>query len=164
MINEHEDINKNELDEECIKQESFYHHHSCDEGDKSEEKDAAKTELEILKADVELEIRSMSIDTINKTYKLSIDKITDNVIKALIISNPQVIAASREFDKVKHQHTKSLAIRKSLENRGKMINNLIQLFGQNYYGFIKGQAKTSIPRVNSDYVAGKLSSKLGGKE
>ena len=162
-----EEINKFNLDEECVKSDSLYDHWSFRDSIAQERRDDAKDTLERARATADIDIRSMTIEELCKKFDVNVEKITEPLAKSLITAHPLVKAAQEEFRKARKEWLKVSNKRKALENRAKMIGHLVQLHGQNYFGLIKGTsniASTFKPKVNEDYLKRKYQEKITEKE
>ena len=88
--------------------------------------DQAKSNLELVEAEVALAIRK-------HPEKFGLEKTTESTIQAAIKIQPEYQAAVDKFHKAKHKNDVYLAYCNALEHRKRMIETLVTLHGQSYF-------------------------------
>lgn len=117
---------KDNLDEEWVRQPELYHEYATQLADARLEQSEAQNKLEIVTANLDAEIRSDP-----ESYGLA--KITDAVVKATIPSQPEHKKATQKVQKARHRVDVLQAAVAALDHKKKALENLVYLHGQNYF-------------------------------
>lgn len=126
-------INKYELDEECANHPSNYYEYAKQLADANKVVEQAKVELDLIEAELDLEIR-------RKPDKFKIKKITEAIIKQTVLVQQERIDAVNDWIKAKHEAEVLRATVNGLEHKKRMLSDLVQLQGQEYF------AEPSVPK------------------
>ncbi len=132
-------IDKHNLDEECVRNASYFDDWAIKEADALNERDDLKAKIETMKSKVELKLRSMELDDICDLYDLNIPKITENTMKALVETHSEVEELKEDFFKVKNNARTYGVARQSFEQKKSMLEALAKLHGQGYFSRIEGK-------------------------
>lgn len=119
-------IDENVLDVELLKQPSLVAKYSRMLADAQQDKDIAKERLELLRSEISLDIR-------DNPSKYKLDKVTEGSITACILMEEDFQEAQKEVHATTHKVNVLTGIMKSLDHRKSTIENLVKLFGQNYF-------------------------------
>jgi len=155
-------IDKNSLDDECVESPALFDKWSRLEIVANEERDDAKSRLDVVRAKVELELRGMSMEHINqlaekwtgKPHKLK--SLSEGTIRALVCVSPEVQKAQKEYEAVASRASSYTVARKSFERRHSSLDNLVRLHGQGYFAAVEGRETKRI-------VAKKIREKLAAQ-
>jgi len=134
-------IDKNNLDDECCILPALFDYWSERECEFREEVDIAKDKLEVVKAQVDLYYRSMSLKDIEEKRGQSITSKTESAIKSLIVDDDRVKAAHDHYHEVRKKHRVFTRLLKRIEVKKWGLDNLVKLHGQGYFSEIKGGVK-----------------------
>lgn len=121
------DIDKNLLDDEWIGQPKRYFKWAVQLEDAREDLDNAKAEFELVKADVDLAIRSDP-----GKYSLP-EKITEKMVTAAMLTQLEYQDSQEAFYTAKHRVGILQAAVTSLDHRKKALEKLVDLHGQKYF-------------------------------
>jgi len=137
-LNYEKDINIDEtsLDVEWLEQSSLTAKYARIQADAEREYEKAKERLEVLKAELDLEIRANPKEYINE----EITKTTEAVISNAIIQQKSYREASDEVIEKKHEFNIAKGAVKSIDSKKTALENLVKLHGQQYF------AGPSVPR------------------
>lgn len=140
---EDKQIDKFNLDEECCNQADIFDYWIRLEKFAAGEVDEIETNLAALKSKVELEVKGMDTEEINKVYKLSLsenDKITDKIATNIRRQDKRVKELIRDFNSAKHNYRIAYAARMSFQTKKEMLDNLTKLHGQGYFSKVEGKS------------------------
>lgn len=104
--------------------------------------DELETELAALKSLVELEIKGMDIDEINRKYHLELsegDRITDKMATNIRRQDSRVKEIISTLNAAKFDYKISYAARTTMVTKKEMLDNLVKLHGQGYFSKIEGK-------------------------
>jgi len=126
-------IDKNDLDEELIRQSEIFNRISQDEIDAIDKRDQTKDTLGIVEADLDLKIR----EDFEKREKKS----TETIILSKVTVHRKRIEAREHYRKACKRVNQLTALKDSFQQRSYMLNKLVDLFIAGY--FIKSDAGSS---------------------
>lgn len=118
-------IDKNMLDEEWIKQPLLYMDYSQELAQKIKERDQAKDKINVLKAEIDDEIREIAKNTGNK--------ITEAYISNQIQLRKEYKDACQNWIDKNEEVNILDSVKEALNHKKKALENLTQLFFANYY-------------------------------
>ena len=119
-------IDKYSLDLEFEKHPMLYHEYAMDMVGTEDERDQAKDKMELLRAQLDLEIR-------NNPKKFGLEKITEGAIQATILQNPNYIEAQTLYNTaVLNLRILKVAV-ESLNQKKVALENLVKLYLGEYY-------------------------------
>lgn len=115
------EINKHNLDEELVKQPQLYMQWALLCCQATEDKDAAKKDLDLVKAQVEAKIRK-------KPKRYGVDgKLTESLVKTLIVLDPKVQRYDAAYLKAAHEEHALGKMEKAFSMRKSSLESLVQL-------------------------------------
>jgi hypothetical protein len=117
-------INRLRLDVECESQPELFSFYAGALAECRSERDSLREKLKLTRADVELEARRNPPDDL---------KVTESVIAALVETDKRVISVKDHLGRVEHTFNGLDAIVTAFEHRRSMLNNLVELFGKEYF-------------------------------
>lgn len=128
-------IDRNNLDEECAKNPAMFQYYGELEAQaRGRAKDYERI-LRTTEAKVSLKVKGMSVAEINLEYGLKLDKNpTDTILKSIVDADPEVEVAWQKMLDAKKEENYYLIARRSFEERSGMLDNLVKLHGQGYFG------------------------------
>lgn len=144
-------IDENVLDVELLEQPSLMAKYSRMLAEAQRDKDLAKESLDLMKAEIDLDIRDNP-----EKYKLA--KITEAAITNCILMEEDYQAALKDLHEATYQVNVMHGVIKAIEHRKSALENLVKLYGQNYF------AGPSIPHDLSEMREGhtaKLEHRIG---
>lgn len=92
--------------------------------------DNAKSNVEVVSADLELRIR-------NAPETFGIPKVTEGAVKATIVTQPEYKKAVRKQNELNHKVNVLRAVCGAIEDRKKGLESMVYLFGQQYFAVPK---------------------------
>ena len=128
-------INKFKLDDECEIHSSFYLYWNEELADAKAAKDCAEDALSLTLAEAEMHIRKTPPEGI---------KITESVIKALVMENESVKKHKEELRQIKESIYHLEAAVKAFEHRKSQLNNLVSLYATGYFSAPSTQKRNTI--------------------
>lgn len=156
-------IDKNNLDEECVHDAGIYDVWARAEAHAKLLFEKAKDRLKVIEAEVELKIRGMEKDELSLKY--NINSVTDKAVTAIVLTDPKVREAKKDYLQTQHRVSLTETARRSLDKRGSRLDNLIFLHGQGYFGRGKGSLKKeAIKTLKTKYAEVLEESGLTGDE
>ena len=120
------DIDPMKLDQEWVNHPKQYHVWAKKLADAQFEFDKSKSKLELIKADLDGDIREQP-----ESYGLS--KITENVVANTIISQLEHKTATREVNEARHELEIFKAAVTALEHKKRQLTVLAELWIRDYY-------------------------------
>jgi hypothetical protein len=126
-------IDKNNLDEECVRLPSLYEHWADEEEVWRFNYETLVTKRRVVKAEVGLQIRGMKLSEINRKFNLNLIKLTEQVYQDLIYIHPRVVVVTRERDEAYNMYAVAKAARQSFDKKKAMLEYLTYLHGQGYF-------------------------------
>lgn len=136
------EIDKYDLDNECMVQASIFDYWCRLEKIAASKVDELETNLAALKSLIELEIKGMEIEDINKKYSLELkdgERITDRMASNIRRQDKRVKEMVDDLRKAKHDYNIALAARMSFQQKKDMLDNLVKLHGQGYFSKVEGK-------------------------
>jgi len=88
--------------------------------------DAAKEKVDIVKADLDKQIRSTPA-------VFGIEKITETAIQNVILTRTEYIKANNSFMQLKYEVDMASSAVRAMEQRKEALENLVRLHGQSYF-------------------------------
>jgi hypothetical protein len=119
-------IDEDALDVEWVEQPALFLKYSRHSAQKEKEKDEAKEQLELVKAEIDKEIRSFP-------DRFGIEKITDKVVENTILLQPDYKEASDAYIQAKFEWNTAKGATDAFNQRKEALENLARLNGQNYF-------------------------------
>jgi len=113
-------INKHDLETEWLAQPNHYFHYSSRQADARLEMDQAKEELEQVKADLNLDIRS-------NPEKYNVPKVTNESVAAAMVMEEDYSKASQALMQARHTHDIITSAVRAFEQRRAALENLVKL-------------------------------------
>lgn len=130
------EIDKFNLDNECITQPELYASYSDMAISSAEERDLARLEMETLEATLDEKIRL--------EYRDRGEKVTEKVVETSILRNTDYIEAQLKYIKKKTEAAKLDAMRQAFEQRKSMLEMVCRLFLGEYYSDISVKDKGKV--------------------
>jgi hypothetical protein len=132
-------IDKHNLDEECAYLPDDYEEWANIEELAKANYDMLITKRAVVKAEASLELRGLTVDQINRRYRLKLDKVTEQVYKDLVYLHADVVKITAERDAAANQYHVAKAQRQTFDKRKAMLEYLTSLHGQGYFMRMKGK-------------------------
>ena len=124
------EIDKNNLEVECLKFSSTYDKYSSELEELKYQKDVMQTQYELLTKQVELEIRNISFP--NPQYP-KIQKLTENIVSAIVTIDVKVQKKQEELIEIKKKINILSSFITSLNFKSSKLKLLVSLYINNYY-------------------------------
>ena len=128
-------INRFKLDEDCETQPSLYHFYAHEHALARAERDAAKDKLDLVMGQRETAIRRNPPEDM---------KITESVISALLVQDTEVQTAKEQFREAQAKVDILYASTSALEHRRSELDNLVSMWGKDYYNGKKDDGGSSL--------------------
>ncbi len=130
------DIDPNKLDIACIEQPKLYHDYALKFAEARAEHERAKSNLELVEAELDKEIRL-------EPDRFGLEKITETIVEKAIIRSKRYRTAKEKYLESKHAMDVLYAMTATLDQKKKSIEMLLQLRMNDYYSEprIKGEAR-----------------------
>lgn len=156
-MNYKEDIKIDEtmLDVECLDQPKIMLRWTEEQAELQREEELAKERLDLLKAELDKDIRS-------DPDKYEMDKVTEGAINNTIILNPEVKAATQTYINARFENNVAKGVVKSMDQRKQMLEGLIRLHGQQYFAGPKVLNELSF-KLKEKEESKKITRKVGRK-
>ena len=119
-------IDDSALDVEWLEQSMLMMRYSTYEADKEREKDLAKEALDLVKADLDRNIRE-------NPDKYGIAKPTETAISNTIISQEEYKEAYHKFLDIQYEYNIAKSATRAVAQRKDALENLVRLHGQQYF-------------------------------
>jgi hypothetical protein len=119
-------IDENVLDVELLEQPSLMAKYSRMLAEAQRDRDLAKENLDLVKAEIDLDIRDHP-----QNYKLT--KVTEAAITNCILMEEDFQTAQKEWNEANFQVNVLQGIIKAIDHRRSALENLVKLYGQNYF-------------------------------
>jgi hypothetical protein len=119
-------INEDMLDVELVEQPSLMEKYSYKLAEAKLARDIAKEELELKKAEINLDIRDNPDD-----YKL--EKVTDKAVEACILMEDEYKEAIKALNEANFEVNVLQGVVNAIEHRKAALEKLVTLHGQNYF-------------------------------
>ena len=120
------DIDEHRLDEEWIEQPKLYGLWARRAAASRRKMDEAKADLELVQAELDLEVRS-------NPEKFDLSKVTENVVKSAILQDTRYVGAQKKVNDARYDYDVAQAAVSALEHRKYALQNLVSLFLSSYY-------------------------------
>jgi len=120
------DIDEHRLDEEWIGQAKLYGRWARNAASARRKMDEAKADLELVQAELDLEVRS-------NPEKFDLSKVTENVVKSAILQDTRYVGAQKKVNDARYDYDVAQAAVSALEHRKYALQNLVSLFLSSYY-------------------------------
>jgi len=159
------EIDKNNLDEECVWTASLIDHWASLESEANENRDRLKDKLEMVKAETELLIRTAKPEFLEDNYNWPKNKtLTEAAVKAMLLLDEDVAVAQSEFEEARKQAREIGVARKSFEKRHGAIDNLVKLYGTGYFSRLEStEIKDSKLKALREKMKNQIRNKKGEK-
>lgn len=119
-------IEETSLDVEWLEQATLFLRYSRHAALKEKEKDEAKEALDLVKAELDKEIRSFP-------ERFGLEKITDKAVENTIPMQSNYKEASEKFIQAKYEWNVAKGVVDAFNQRKEALENLTKLNGQNYF-------------------------------
>lgn len=119
-------IDENALDIEFLEQPSLMARYSKMLADARLEKDLAKERLELVKAEISLDIR-------DNPDKYALEKVTDKAVEACVLAEDSYKDAQKEYNDANYEVNLFQGVVNAIEHRKSALENLVRLYGQQYF-------------------------------
>lgn len=126
-------IDESALDVEWLNQPTLMMRYSRHATQMKQEMDFAKERVEYVKAELDKKIRSHPED-------FDLEKVTETVVMNTILIQEDYVEAIATFNEARFEFDVALGAVRSIEQRKTALENLVKLFGQQYF------AGPSVPR------------------
>lgn len=155
-------VDRDRLDEDWEKQADFSWEFGEQLANAKLELDTLKGELEVIKAELDLKIRR------DPERYLQTEKITESAVKAYVTLSKKVQRKETEIIEKKHEIDILTSYLKSIDDKKRALEKLVDLHGQNYFAKPRApehsrEAMESIERRNVRRGVKKKKSKKGAK-
>lgn len=133
------DLDPNQLDQEWVRQPALYHKHAMILADARKMHEEKKTALEVLKAEIDREVRS-------SPSEFGLEKITETVVASTVVIQPSYVRLQKEVIEARHNVAVAEAAVSTLDHRKKALENLVQLRLSDYFSEprVKGEAREAL--------------------
>jgi hypothetical protein len=119
-------IDRDSLDEEWVNQPDLYHTHAVNLADARKALDEEKIELDVVKAELDKEIRESPAD-------FGLEKTTETSIALTIVTQKRYKQQQQKVIDAKHHVDVLAAMVTALDHRKRALENLVDLHGQSYF-------------------------------
>lgn len=119
-------IDENNLDKEWMRQPSLYSKYARATADARREMDEAKNKLEVVKAEVSIDVRT-------NPGRFGLAKITEASLSQVVDCCDQVKEAAAELIESRHHHEVLIAAVGAMDHRKKALESLVSLFLADYF-------------------------------
>lgn len=127
------EIDGDSLDEEWIKQPRLYMKYARASAEIAAERDHAKEVLDVVQAELDIDIRRNPQKYNLPTDKNGIPKVTEGAIKSCILLSKEYKLVFDEYTKTKLEADIILAGLRAMEHRKKALEGLVQLYIGEYF-------------------------------
>lgn len=127
-------INLNELEREWTEQPVLYFKWARKLSKARLRLDEAKAELELVKADLDSEIRA-------KPEKFDLDKVTNPAVEAAVMASEQYTDALTKLNRARYNANTLEAFVQALEHRKRALENCVTLYGMDYFSIPRAKGK-----------------------
>ena len=119
-------IDENQLDKEWINQPNLVFKFSKKQASARKEMDAIKNEIEVVKADLDKQLRLAP-------EAFGILKVTESAISSAIVLQPQYQEVQNKLNNARYELDIYTAMVNALEHKKRALESLVSLHGQNYF-------------------------------
>ena len=134
-------IDKNRLDEECLKQPELYFQYAQKQADSQRRRDEASARVDVVKADLTRKIASDPT-----AYKC--EKTTDTAISAAVLLQKEYQAAKDDLMDAQHDLATYTAAVVALEHRKRALTLLVDLHGSSYFSEVRPSTPAAKDSLN----------------
>jgi len=120
-------INLNKLEEEWAMQPILFGKYSREWKDAVQEEDKAKAKLKLVYATLDLDVRK------NYKEKYGLEKVTDKIVDATVITQEEHIKATRFYIECKHEASILEIANKEFDQRKYALQNEVDLWTKGYF-------------------------------
>lgn len=113
-------VDPNQLPREWGRHVPMYHYWAEQQADAQAAYDEAKSELDLVKAEMDLEVRNNKDD-------YGIDKINNDIVANTVLTQPEVQAAVKRVNESRHQLELAKAATGALDHRRKQLSMLVDM-------------------------------------
>lgn len=157
-------IDKNLLDDEWIAQPKMCLVWSLQLENAEDDFEAAKTNFEVVKAEVELEIRN-NPERCDELPEGAVEKnkVTEKMVASAMIRQTKYAEAQQEWIQAKYRVGVLRAAVKSIDHRKKALEKLVDLHGQQYFASPRAsdRSKEAVDEIEKRHIRGKGRHKHG---
>ena len=119
-------IDPNSLDVEWLEQPGLMRKYTIHSALMEKTKDEAKEKLDLMKAQIELNIRE-------NPEKYGLAKITEAAVQSTVLLQEEYQEAAREYNDAKYEHNIAVGAVRSIDQRKTALENLVKLLGTSYF-------------------------------
>lgn len=134
-------INKHALDEEWLDQPKQYHYYALKLVEARVDEDEAKQRLELTKAELDLEVRQ-------HPEHFNLTKVTEATVAGAILMHPEFKEHQETVSSAKHTTGIVAAAVHTLDQKRRALENLVELFGMDYFSEPKAISERSEKAVD----------------
>lgn len=134
-------IDESQLDIECLEQADLMVLYGKNEALEEYYKELAKDELDLIKANLDKEIREFP-------ERFDIDKITEPVVTATILRDKRYRKAYKKYLEAQYAHKVAIKATIACTQRKDMLETIVKLHGQNYFAGPKVPRDLKQERIN----------------
>lgn len=120
------ELDPNRLDEEWCNQPRLYHAYATKLAHARKTHEEAKASRDIVSAEIEMDVRK-------NPEKYGLAKITEESVKKAVTLSSRYALANQEVIETRHDMDVVQAAVDTLDHRKKALENLVQLWSQNYF-------------------------------
>ena len=124
-------IDKNALDEECMKQPSLYEKYSSISADALSDRDVKKLRVEEIRAQIDREIRQKALN--------SGAKVTEKQIESEVTLDSRLKEVTNEYLEAKKVAETTQIIKESFQQKKDMLKVLADLYISNYFSTVESK-------------------------
>ena len=141
-------INDLELDRECVHLPSQYGRAAFNSAETGRDIDELKAELDVVEAEKAVSIRK-------DPERFGLEKLTEGVIKELIIMDPKVIKLQKQIRELDHKLAMEKALLAALDVKKHSLKNLVELHIAGYHSEVRPSAgaKEFLDRKGRDRIS-----------
>ncbi len=151
------EVDIEQLDKEWVEQPTRFHKAAKKVADARHELAKAKAALEIIEAEVALDIR-------NNPTTFGLKKPTETAVKNMVVVDKRTQTAVKTLNKAKHKVDVFEARVSALEHKKRALENLVSLHQSDYFSAPRARGVTSEVREEVDRKKKKAIRTMGGKK
>ena len=149
-------VDADNLDEEWRNFPSLLMRYCVATRDERRKKDSTELALEVARSQIENDIRS-------DPAKFGIKKVTESGISSAVSLNADYQTAVRKRDRARRNYDLVSSAVKALEWKGRSLERLVQLHGQNYFGDLGDGPRPNVNRALGEAVDKRIKKRLNDK-
>lgn len=130
---------KHNLDEDCVTLASFYDKYARATAHATISRDDISRKLSLMKGDLDLMFRGMTVGQVNERYNLQLKNLTEGAINSLILSDVGYRKLLKEHQEAASDVIAFTAARNSFEKKHAMLELLTKQHGQGYFMRVEGK-------------------------